>query len=278
MSAPYPLVRNLSAFSTRSGVRTRPSRSGSSPSSVSSRRIVSCIAVFYILLFGAPAALAQEDPDALYRNRTALPSARQAAAIWESRLAANPKDFESAWKIARTMYWLGTKDETEKARRAALERGVAAGKQAAALQPSRPEGHFWTAASMGALAESFGLRQGLKYRGAIKESLETVLKIDPAYQDWSADRALGRWYYKVPGLFGGDKKKSEQHLRKSLANFPDSTVSRFFLAETLLELDRKAEAIAELEKVLAMPGHPDWVPEDEDYKRKAAELLRKQRR
>src|ERR1035438_1960867 len=32
MSARYPLVRNLSALSTRSGVRKRPSRAGSSPS------------------------------------------------------------------------------------------------------------------------------------------------------------------------------------------------------------------------------------------------------
>ncbi len=58
---------------------------------------------------------------------------------------------------------------------------------------------------MGALAESFGLRQGLKYRGAIKDELLTVLRLDPAFQEGSADRALGRWYYKVPGLFGGSE-------------------------------------------------------------------------
>ena len=58
---------------------------------------------------------------------------------------------------------------------------------------------------MGALAESFGLRQGLKYRGDIKDALLTVLKLDPAFQQGSADRALGRWYFKVPGLFGGSE-------------------------------------------------------------------------
>jgi tetratricopeptide (TPR) repeat protein len=243
--------------------------------------------VFYILLFAASAvAIAQpvptepppaEDPDVLYRGRTDLAKARHAAAIWDARVIANRKDFESAWKLARVMYWLGSREADEKKRRAALEIGITAGRLASTLQPARPEGHFWTAANMGTLAESFGLRQGLKYRGAIKESLETVLKIDPAFQDGSADRALGRWYFKVPGLFGGDNKKSEQHLRKSLAYFPESTVSRFFLAETLLDLDRDAEAIAELERVLASEPHPDWVPEDADYKRKAAELLKKVR-
>lgn len=214
----------------------------------------------------------------LYRGRTDLAKARQAAAIWDTRVIANRQDFESAWKLSRTMYWLGSREAEDKTRRSALERGVASGTQASSLQPSRPEGHFWTAANMGTLAESFGLRQGLKYRGAIKESLETVLKVDPGFQDGSADRALGRWYYKVPGLFGGSNKKSEEHLRKSLTYFPDSTVSRFFLAETLLDLDRDAEAIAELDKVIAGPSHPDWLPEDLDYKQKAAELLKKVRR
>src|SRR5919198_5793459 len=48
MSASYPLVRNLNAFSTRFGVSRSPSRVGSSPISASSRLIRSCIALFYI--------------------------------------------------------------------------------------------------------------------------------------------------------------------------------------------------------------------------------------
>ena len=79
---------------------------------------------------------------------------------------------------------------------------------------------------MGALAESFGMRQGIKYRGAIKESLEKVLAIDPGFQQGSADRALGRWYFKVPGMFGGDDKKSEAHLRKALAYNEQSIITR----------------------------------------------------
>ena len=80
---------------------------------------------------------------------------------------------------------------------------IDAARRATNLRSDRPEGYFWMAANMGALAESFGLRQGLKYRKPIKEALETVLRLDPAFQDGSADRALGRWYFKVPRLFGG---------------------------------------------------------------------------
>lgn len=218
------------------------------------------------------AQTAAADPDALYAHRDDLASARKAAGIWEERLKANPKDYEAAWKLARARYWLGG-HATESERKALLEQGIDAGRVAAALEPTKPEGHFWIAANMGQLAEDHGLRQGLKYRGDIKDELLTVLKIDPAFQQGSADRALGRWYFKVPGLFGGSKKKSEEHLRASLTYNPQSTASRYFLAETLIDQGRTADAHAELQRVIDAPLDPDWTPEDKEFKAKARELL-----
>jgi hypothetical protein len=234
--------------------------------------MISCILLFYLSGFGWTVGQAPADPDALYRQREDLASARRAADIWAQRLQANPQDFEAAWKQARAHYWLGG-HAPSKERKALLEAGVTAGRTAAALQPDRPEGHFWAAANMGALAESFGLRQGLKYRGDIRDELLTVLKLDASFQQGSADRALGRWYFKVPGLFGGSRKKSEEHLRKSLGYNTNSIASRFFLAETLLDMDRKAEAISELQKVIDLPADPEWLPEDTDFKRQAQRLL-----
>jgi TRAP transporter T-component len=239
--------------------------------------MTSCILVLYIALHGgtaAAAALAQAsgDADTLYSARETLANAQRAAAIWTERLHHNPKDFESAWKLARARYWLGGHAPAAE-RKAMLEAGIQAGRTAVSIAPNRPEGHFWIAANMGALAESFGLRQGLKYRGDIRDELSIVLKLDPAFQQGSADRALGRWYFKVPGLFGGNKKKSEEYLRRSLAYNPNSTVSLFFLAETLIGLDREEEAKRELRKLLDAPLDPDWAPEDREFKEKAKELL-----
>ncbi len=213
-----------------------------------------------------------DDPDRLYADRENLASAERAADVWEARLAADPQSYESAWKLSRMCYWLGS-HVPEDGRRRQLERGVEAGRRAIALEPKRPDGYFWMAASMGALAESFGLRAGLRYRGPIKDALETILQIDPGYQQGSADRAIGRWYFKVPGLFGGSNTKSEQHLRKSLTYNPDSTISHFFLAETLLDMKKRAEAREEFQKVIDAPLHPDWTPEDREFKQKAQEAL-----
>jgi tetratricopeptide (TPR) repeat protein len=214
----------------------------------------------------------QADPDALYRERVDPAKAKLASDIWAARFEANAHDFESAWKLARAQYWLGTEGPAAD-RRAALERGLDVARRAAAIAPMRPEGHFWLAANMGGLAESFGLRQGLKYRGAIKDALETVLRLDPAFQKGSADRALGRWYFKVPRLFGGSNKTSEEHLRQSLTYDPASISSHYFLAETLLAEDRDQEAREELQRVLDAQVDPEWAPEDNSFKEKARQLM-----
>lgn len=226
-----------------------------------------------LLLIAAPLRAA-EDPDALYQHRANLASARQALDIWEGRFKANPRDFDSAWKIARATYWIGP-HEGKDAGRQMLERGIAAGKQAALIAPDRAEGHFWTAANMGALAESYGARQGLKYRGAIKDALERVARIDPGFQKGSAFSALGRWYHMVPGLFGGSETKSEEYLRKALTYDSESILTHFYLAETLFDLHKDSDGVEELKKVIAAMRNPDFEPEDREFQAKAAAELAK---
>jgi hypothetical protein len=232
--------------------------------------------VLGLLLVAAPSfgRTDGKDPDKLYAEREQLSSARQAADIWEARLAANPKDFESAWKLARACYWLGGHVPADEQRQQ-FERGIKAATRATELEPKRPEGHFWLAADMGAMAEGFGLRAGIRYRGPIKKELETVLMIDPSFQQGSADRALGRWYFRVPRLFGGSKDKAVEHLKQSLTHAPQSTATHFFLAETYLDMDKKDDARREAQAVLDAAVHPDWAPEDREFKQKAKELLQK---
>jgi hypothetical protein len=219
-----------------------------------------------------------DDPDALYKDRENLASAKKAVEIWAARLSDNAKDFESAYKLAQARYWLGTNGLPEPERKPALEAGIAAARTAIAINSGRPEGHFWLAANMGALAESFGMRQGIRYRGQIKDALLMTLKLDPAFLDGSADRALGRWYFKVPGLFGGSNKQSEMHLRKSLTYNPNSIISHIFLAETLADMGRKDEARKELQAAIDAPLDPNWTPEDRRFKETATRLLRELQR
>jgi tetratricopeptide (TPR) repeat protein len=236
---------------------------------------MACWTLAATLVSPAAAWATPDQADALYANRTSLADAKRAAALWQEALQKRPDDFEAAWKLGRAGYWLGGHLENEPARTAGFETGMEGARKAIAVQPSRPEGYFWLAANMGGLAELKGLRAGLKYRAQIRQNLEKVLALDPAFQKGSADRALGRWYYLVPGLFGGSNKKSEEHLRRSLAYHPQSIASRYFLAETYDDMGRKADAIRTLREIDTMDIDPEWAPEDTEFKQKARTLLAK---
>lgn len=238
--------------------------------------MLSHLLVLAMLATVVPAGQAPDDgspdPDRLYEQREDIARAREAAAIWAARLAEARDDFESAWKLARATYWIGGQEEDD-ARRDAFRRGIDAAERAVELAPDRPEGHFWLAANMGGLAEVSGMLTGLRYRGRIKDHLETVLAIDPAFLDGSADRALGKWYQRVPGLFGGSDERAVEYLQRSLTYDPASAASHFFLAETYLDMNREAEAIEALRAVLAAPTDTAWDPETRDFQRRARQLI-----
>jgi hypothetical protein len=211
-----------------------------------------------------------DDPDELYRGREDVASAARAAVIWS---AGAGDDAETAWKLSRVSYWLGT-HLPERERRNALERGVAAGETAIRLAPKVPEGHFWLAANMGALAESFGVMQGLKYRGKIKAELQQVLAIEPGWQGGSAEAALGQWYFEVPRLMGGNRSEAESLLRRALTYDPQNLVALLFLARGLASDHRRDEAAALLQRIIDAPISSDWAPEDREFKKKALEKLK----
>lgn len=208
----------------------------------------------------------------MYTNREDLASATELASRLAADAKSDPQSFDARWQLARISYWLGG-HALERDRRTYLEQGIVAAQEAARLQPQRPDGHFWTAANMGAIAERFGMRAGLKYRRSIRQALEIVLRLDPAYMEGSADRALGRYFHKVPALLGGSRTKAERHLRASLSYNPDSTISHYFLAELFIDSGRVAEARVELQRVSDAPLSREWAPEDRDFKRRAATLV-----
>ncbi len=213
-----------------------------------------------------------EDPEALYAEREDLAKARRAADLWTAAFKQDPKSYDLAWKVSMARYWLGN-HVPEKERKEQYEAGIAAARAAIALQPGKVEGHFWLSANTGMMAESFGIMAGLKYRGTVRDEAQKALAIDPAYRYGSAYRILGRWYFKVPGLFGGNKDKSVENLKKALSYNEHSTVTNYFLAETLLDMGKKADAKAALQKVLDAPADPEFGPEDKDWKAAANKLL-----
>lgn len=152
---------------------------------------------------------------------------------------------------------------------------MAAARRAIAIDSRRAEGHFWLGANMGSYAGVAGIFAALRYRTAIRKAFETSISLDPSFNRGIAFCLLGKYYQQVPRLLGGSKKKAEAMIRRCLAIDPASVPGHFYLGETLLDLDRLAEARLALAAALADPVDPDYAPEARVWKRKAAQLLRR---
>ena len=87
------------------------------------------------------------------------------------------------------------------------DKAQAFAEKAVQLAPRTAEYHWLLAQIVGDQAEQASIFRQIGLAKRFRSETETVLRLDPAFQQGSADRALGRWYFKVPGLFGGSDRK-----------------------------------------------------------------------
>ncbi len=211
--------------------------------------------------------------DELYAQRGDLAKAREALNKYQDALLAKEDPYSVYWRLARVEYWVGdhaaTKDEKVKV----FGQGVYHGKKAIALEPGKPDGHYWLGVNYGSYGEVKGVLKSLSLVGPIKDEMAKVLAIDPAYEDGGADQLLGRLYYELPGIAGGSNKKSLEHLLKSKELGPRVGLTRVYLADTYLDMGQVEKARAELESVLALEPDPRLIPETAQEKEMARKKL-----
>ncbi len=226
------------------------------------------------LCAGPAACAAEAGPDALFAQRDDLDLAARPAEIWKDRLAEDPTDYEVACKLARARFYIGERSP-RKERAAQSREGGEAAQAAIAIDPGRAEGHFWLGTNLGALATVSSRLGALRHCSKIREAFEAALARDPGYARGAAFCALGKYFGAVPGLFGGDKGKSEELLKRCLELDPGSTVGHYYLGQTLFAQGRTSEAIAALRAAVEAPLDPDYGPEQRLWKERAQRLLAK---
>ncbi len=152
-------------------------------------------------------------------------------------------------------------------------------------QPGAAGVYFWTAACWGQWALVRGklaaARQGVA--GKIRDLADAVIAIDPGFEEGGGYRVLGRLHHqspKIPFITGWvSKQKAVQYLRESLAIEPRNAVTRFFLAEAILDHD--ANNLTEARRLLLScaddPPRPEFLIEERSYAEEARALLKRLR-
>lgn len=157
-----------------------------------------------------------------------------------------------------------------------FERGIKACKAALKANPNDIHATYWLGVSYSVYGKAKGITKSLGLVDPIKELMKKVIAMDPSYQGGGAYRVLGRVYFKLPGLFGGDNDKSIEYLLLAIKHGPKHWLSHLYLAETYIDEDEDAKAKALLEQIIAgkpLPGHE---PEYAEIKAQAQKLLKEE--
>jgi tetratricopeptide (TPR) repeat protein len=207
----------------------------------------------------------------LARNRTDLVKYREAITCYEQLYSSSPHE-DTAVRLGKCYYWLGS-HSSEDVQTELFQKGIDWSKKAIELNPKSAGGHFWLGVNDGKYGESRGILKSLFLVGPIKEEMQQVIAIDPAYEHGGPYRVLGRMYFKLPGFAGGGVDKSITNLKKSLEYAPNVSTTHVFLAESYIKQKDYQNAKNELNFVLKAAVIPGLEPEFQADKAIAAKLL-----
>jgi tetratricopeptide (TPR) repeat protein len=180
-------------------------------------------------------------------------------------LADRPDDPELLWKTARAISNLADETPGEAGDEARMEEAVELSRRAVHAGPAISRTHTTLAASLGKLALFRGGKRKVELAREVEREARRAAELDP--RDFAPftvlgvlDRELATLNPLLRGfagaLFGGlpdaSLERSEALLARAVWLAPDYVAPHLELARTYLEMDRSAEARAELEKALAL--------------------------
>lgn len=219
------------------------------------------------------AAVYISQADQLYAQREDITRIRQAVALLRQAHAADPGNYDAAWRLSKFNYYLATHTDGDE-RDKAFREGIEAGKAAIKLQNDKPEGHFWLGADYGGSLEK-GTVAGLATVDDVRGEMQAVLKLDEGYQDGSAYMVLGLVDLKAPKLLGGDPQKAVAEMEKGLRFGETNAFLRLHLAEAYLAVGRTEDARQQLNAIINMTPDPNYLPEYKEATAEARQLLEK---
>ena len=226
---------------------------------------------------------------------------------FEELLTQDPENLEARWKLLRSLYYQGEHVLQDDDERLALyeeareisdvgreQLAITAGlgddpdsmktdKLAAALVDTTDSAqiYFWSAVHWGLWGQYRGKMAAAKEGVAkkIRNFSEIVIEIDEEMEEAGGHRVLGRLHSEAPKLpfFTGwvDRKTAVSELRRGIELAPDAPLTRFYLADALLEHfpDQEQEARALLNDLVQLEPDPAYVVEQTQVIADAQALL-----
>ena len=224
------------------------------------------VSLLVLCLFGLSLfALSQSEDelvaqaDEMLLSLADMETAQDILAKLETAAETTDNNYDVNWKMSRIIYHIGSHTADKKEQQEIFTRAITLAEKAIALEPEKPDGHFWHAVNNGKYGESKGVMKSLGLVKPIKAAMNKVIELDRSYEEGGADRVLGRVFFKVPGIAGGDKDESLRRLLKSIEYGPNDPITLLYLGETYLALKEIDKARDALNKVLSIEDDGLWL-------------------
>lgn len=225
----------------------------------------------------------------------------EAIELYRKALAADPRNIEVLAKLMRALQFRGAYtglsieekkvffEEGKRLGQDAVDRLEAEARAARGLSriealrlvKGAPALYLWTAGHWGewglARGKFASARSGVA--GRLRDLAQTVVDMDPLFEDAAGYRILGRLHSEAPKILfvtgWVSHDKGVQYLRRAYKSAPDHPATCFFLADAILEHEpeKKEEARQILEHCVSLTPRPHTVLEDSVYMKDARAKL-----
>jgi tetratricopeptide (TPR) repeat protein len=209
---------------------------------------------------------------------------------YRQALALDSNSYEANWKASRVLVDEGLLlPDDQKARRDSLyAEARTLAERAVEIDPNGADGHYMVSVAIGRVALTMSARQRVRLARVIRDEALRATELDPRHA--GALHVLGRWNAEIKRLPGITKffaktflgasifneatwPNAERYLTEAVAIDSTNIYHHLDLAETLVDMNKEADARPHLVAVAALPLGCD--PMDPRYKEEAAALLQR---
>ena len=129
---------------------------------------------FSISLFSQEPEELISQGDKLYAEMKDMATAQEALSKYREAVGKAENKFEVFWKLSRILYYIGSRTESKKEKMIIFGQGIYYAKKAVALEPEKPDGHYWLGVSYGVYGRTRGVLKSLSFVKPIKEAMNKI--------------------------------------------------------------------------------------------------------